>query len=130
MANLAVIGVLFKRFYGYLVVLGIFALFGGVVTLKVGVSRKRDKNFATDDYYLALGNVEHRKSSAILLPCLCFCHESHRLQKTRRLSIVFESFCTLLFLHFFPHLVGSIAHAGFIAVTPSYSRSVKCRETA
>ena len=49
MANLAVIGVLFKRFYGYLVVLGIFALFGGVVTLKVGVSRKRDKNFATDD---------------------------------------------------------------------------------
>ena len=30
MANLAVIGVLFKRFYDYLLILGIFPFFGGV----------------------------------------------------------------------------------------------------
>ena len=31
MLNLAVIGVLFRWFYGYLLILGIFPLFGGVV---------------------------------------------------------------------------------------------------
>ena len=67
MANLAVIGVLFKRFYGYLVVLGIFALFGGVVTLKVGVSRKRDKNFATDDKNHRVGQEHPRHLSTLEL---------------------------------------------------------------
>ena len=72
MANLAVIGVLFKRFYGYLVVLGIFALFGGVVTLKVGVSRKRDKNFATDDIHFF---------AFVAGPIIVLLHQKHGLQQ-------------------------------------------------
>ena len=40
MLNLTVTEMLFRWFYDYLLILRIFAFFDGVVTLKVGVSRK------------------------------------------------------------------------------------------
>ena len=53
MANLAVIGVLFKRFYGYLLILGIFPLLGVRYASKNWRFPKREHIFAIDDNHHA-----------------------------------------------------------------------------
>ena len=49
MSNLTMIEVLFKKFYDYLMILRVFALFNKAIILKVNVFRKKNKNFATDN---------------------------------------------------------------------------------